>query len=69
MSCSNVLIMLSGGPRWLWGGCSDNIAFGNKISKIFIDSLELGKDARAAVILHNNGAGRKVRFVLFKILN
>lgn len=50
----------SGGQGWLWGGCSDNVGFGEAISKQFVDALETGQDARAAMNLHNNEAGRKV---------
>ncbi|XP_078055411.1 protein Wnt-8b-like [Mustelus asterias] len=48
-----------GGQGWLWGGCSDNVGFGESISKQFVDALETGQDARAAMNLHNNEAGRK----------
>ena len=54
----------SGGHGWLWGGCSDNVGFGEVISKQFVDALETGQDARAAMNLHNNEAGRKVPWVL-----
>lgn len=37
------------------------MAFGEKISKQFVDALEDGHDSRAAVNLHNNEAGRLVR--------
>ncbi|CAG10120.1 unnamed protein product, partial [Tetraodon nigroviridis] len=47
-----------GGPGWLWGGCSANVDFGEKISKQYVDSQETGQDPRAAVNLHNNAAGR-----------
>lgn len=50
----------TGGQGWLWGGCSDNVGFGEAISKQFVDALETGQDARAAMNLHNNEAGRKV---------
>lgn len=51
-----------GGRGWIWGGCSDNVAFGEKISKQFVDALEGGQDSRAAINLHNNEAGRLVRY-------
>lgn len=51
---------MAGGPTWIWGGCSDNVKFGEKIAKVFVDSLVTGKDARATVRLHNNQAGRWV---------
>lgn len=34
--------------------------FGEQISRVFVDSLERGKDARALVNLHNSRAGRLV---------
>lgn len=52
--------LLSGGRGWLWGGCSDNVDFGERISKQYVDALETGQDSRAAVNLHNNEAGRLV---------
>lgn len=45
-----------------WGGCSDNIDYGIKFARAFVDAKERkGKDARALMNLHNNRAGRKVR--------
>ena len=43
-----------------WGGCSDNIPYGMKVAKTFVDSGENGRDARAKMNLHNNLAGRRV---------
>ncbi|XP_006899569.1 PREDICTED: protein Wnt-8a [Elephantulus edwardii] len=48
----------TGGHSWIWGGCSDNVEFGERISRLFVDGLEKGKDARALMNLHNNQAGR-----------
>lgn len=45
---------------WQWGGCSDNVKFGERETKRFIDKLEKGNDARTAFNLHNNEVGRKV---------
>ncbi len=59
-----VFLFPSGGHGWLWGGCSDNVGFGEAISKQFVDALETGQDARAAMNLHNNEAGRKVQSLL-----
>ncbi|KAL9973259.1 hypothetical protein ACROYT_G019687 [Oculina patagonica] len=42
-----------------WGGCSDNIAYGLRIAKLFVDSGEKERDARAKMNLHNNLAGRR----------
>ncbi|XP_077999409.1 protein Wnt-8b-like isoform X2 [Glandiceps talaboti] len=48
-----------GGEGWTWGGCSDNVNFGEDVSKLVVDTFETGKDARAAMNLHNNEAGRR----------
>ena len=45
---------------WQWGGCSDDIKFGEKETRLFIDKLGKGNDARTAFNLHNNEVGRKV---------
>lgn len=55
-------ILYAGGRGWLWGGCSDNIDFGERISKQYVDAQETGQDSRAAVNLHNNEAGRLVSY-------
>lgn len=47
----------------MWGGCSDNVDFGERISKQYVDAQETGQDSRAAVNLHNNAAGRLVSCV------
>ena len=46
---------------WQWGGCSDDVRFGERETRRFIDRLENGNDARTAFNLHNNEVGRKVR--------
>ncbi|KAI1898406.1 hypothetical protein AGOR_G00072010 [Albula goreensis] len=56
--CDNSRNGKIGGRGWLWGGCSDNVEFGEKISRSYVDALETGQDSRAAVNLHNNEAGR-----------
>ena len=45
---------------WQWGGCSDNVEFGYKFSREFIDATERERDLRCAMNLHNNEAGRTV---------
>ncbi|MEQ2181895.1 Protein Wnt-2b [Goodea atripinnis] len=42
-----------------WGGCSDNVNYGIKFAKAFIDAKERTvRDARALMNLHNNRCGR-----------
>ncbi|KAL9962794.1 hypothetical protein ACROYT_G031934 [Oculina patagonica] len=49
-----------GNGDWQWGGCGDNIRFGEKETRRFINILENGYNARTAFNLHNNEIGRKV---------
>ncbi|MFT7800882.1 protein Wnt-5a [Arapaima gigas] len=55
-------------PRdWLWGGCGDNLNYGYRFSKEFVDAREREKtyqkgsyeSARLLMNLHNNEAGRR----------
>lgn len=46
---------------WEWGGCSDNIGYGFKFSREFVDTGERGRNLREKMNLHNNEAGRTVR--------
>lgn len=41
-----------------WEGCSDNIAYGLRFARLFVDSREQGRDVRAKMNLHNNFVGR-----------
>ncbi|XP_050438910.1 protein Wnt-1 [Adelges cooleyi] len=43
---------------WEWGGCSDNIDFGYKFARMFVDTGERGRSLREKMNLHNNEAGR-----------
>jgi wingless-type MMTV integration site family protein 8 len=45
---------------WQWGGCSDNVVYGAKISRHFLDDVTSSSaDSKmAAAIKHNNQAGR-----------
>lgn len=50
-----------GNGDWQWGGCSDNIWFGENATRSFIDGLEQqAESVRRAVNLHNNEIGRRV---------
>ncbi|XP_056123021.1 protein Wnt-6 isoform X2 [Rhinichthys klamathensis goyatoka] len=46
--------------RWEWGGCGDDVDFGNEKSRQFMDTRQRkGKsDIRTLIDLHNNEAGR-----------
>ncbi|XP_072027500.1 protein Wnt-7b-like isoform X3 [Amphiura filiformis] len=45
---------------WRWGGCSADISYGLRFSRIFVDAGESAENARALMNLHNNEVGRKV---------
>ncbi|KAF7711269.1 hypothetical protein HF521_000280 [Silurus meridionalis] len=46
--------------RWEWGGCGDDVDFGDKISRQFMDTRKrkAKSDIRSLIDLHNNEAGR-----------
>ena len=49
------------GRRFEWGGCSDDVDYGRKFARAFIDAKERkNMDARALMNLHNNKVGRRV---------
>ncbi|XP_008195370.1 protein Wnt-1 [Tribolium castaneum] len=45
--------------KWKWGGCSEDIKYGEKFSRDFLDSKEDDKTADGLMNLHNNEAGRR----------
>lgn len=60
-------------PRdWLWGGCGDNVEYGYRFAKEFVDAREREKNfakgseeqGRALMNLQNNEAGRRVSHVV-----
>ncbi|KMQ85967.1 protein wnt-5b [Lasius niger] len=58
---------------WIWGGCGDNLEYGYKFTQAFVDVRERERSfkrgsreqGRSLMNLHNNEAGRRVKFVLF----
>ncbi|CRK93527.1 CLUMA_CG007060, isoform A [Clunio marinus] len=47
------------GENWEWSGCDDNVNFGNRKSKDFLDArLRRRSDIKTLVKIHNNNAGR-----------
>ncbi|XP_041776795.1 protein Wnt-1 [Anopheles merus] len=54
----NNMGVVAGVGDWEWGGCSDNIGFGFKFSRDFVDTGERGRTLREKMNLHNNEAGR-----------
>ncbi|XP_061175180.1 protein Wnt-8b-like [Saccostrea echinata] len=48
-----------GGYDWNWGGCSDNVKVGGRVTKTLLDNLVTKRDDAAVMHLHNNNAGRK----------
>lgn len=56
---------VSGVRDWEWGGCSDNIGFGFKFSRDFVDTGERGRNLREKMNLHNNEAGRAVSLKIY----
>ncbi|XP_026476787.1 protein Wnt-1-like [Ctenocephalides felis] len=45
--------------KWQWGGCSDDINFGERFSRDFVDSIEDTSTVSGLMNLHNNEAGRR----------
>ncbi|KAF5301546.1 hypothetical protein FQR65_LT08851 [Abscondita terminalis] len=46
--------------QWSWGGCSDDIEFGQSVAKNILDDLEIGSDPQTYANLHNNYVGRTI---------
>ena len=46
--------------KWQWGGCSEDIRFGETFSREFVDAREDASTSQGLMNLHNNEAGRRV---------
>ncbi|XP_066249159.1 protein Wnt-4-like isoform X1 [Euwallacea similis] len=57
-SCDNKIRMRKT-TKWKWGGCSDDIRFGEKFSREFLDVREDAGTALGLMNIHNNEAGRR----------
>uniref|UniRef100_A0AAU7EBH2 Protein Wnt n=1 Tax=Terebratalia transversa TaxID=34513 RepID=A0AAU7EBH2_TERTR len=59
-SCDSSLKDVAVDGEWVWGGCSDNVVFGYRKSKDFMDARrkKRRKDFREMIRQHNNEAGR-----------
>ena len=55
------------GNGFMWDRCNDNIDFGMKFSRAFLDAREVVNDARALLNKHNNEAGRRVSQLCFAL--
>lgn len=55
--------------EWEWGGCGDNVNFGFRKSRDFMDApYRKRSDIKTLVKLHNNDAGRLVSVIFFLYL-
>ncbi|GFX10614.1 protein Wnt-5a [Trichonephila clavipes] len=57
--CDELVRKRDNGGRWKWGGCSDDIKFGARFSKDFVDSGEDQRTPEGLMNIHNNEAGRR----------
>lgn len=56
------------GENWEWSGCDDNVNFGNRKSKDFLDArYRRRSDIKTLVRIHNNDAGRMVSLSSFNL--
>lgn len=66
--CSNVQRPADLDQQWEWGGCGDNIDYGIRFARQFVDAIEMENNprrntkeyAKTKMNLHNNEAGRRI---------
>ncbi|KAK5650545.1 hypothetical protein RI129_001574 [Pyrocoelia pectoralis] len=46
--------------EWSWGGCSDDVEYGQSLAKKVLDGLEIGNYSKSYANLHNNLVGRTI---------
>ncbi|XP_054277676.1 protein Wnt-4-like [Macrosteles quadrilineatus] len=59
-SCDNRVRLRKPRKNWQWGSCSEDIHFGEKFSREFVDARENHETAEGLMNLHNNEAGRRI---------
>ncbi|XP_050540262.1 protein Wnt-1-like [Daktulosphaira vitifoliae] len=59
-SCDNRIKKSQTQKNWQWGGCSEDIHFGEKFSRDFVDSIEDTDNVHGLMNVHNNEAGRRI---------
>ena len=65
-TCENNVQDISTDGEWEWGGCGDNVDYGYKKSREFMDARKKKRrgDLTTRIQLHNNDAGRMVCIML-----
>ncbi|CAK9292684.1 unnamed protein product [Gordionus sp. m RMFG-2023] len=53
---------------WQWGGCSDDINFGQRLNKYILSSFEDSKNFDGLINIHNERVGRKVLMTTLSIV-
>lgn len=60
LECNKNPDFVEGNDGFQWAGCGTHVNYGTDVAETFVDSLEVGRDARAKINLHNNRVGRRV---------
>ena len=64
-SCDESMRDLKPDGDFVWGGCADDVSYAYSTAKKFVDvdQAKLGRDFHVMMQLHNNEAGRLVRYL------